>query len=284
MTTAQMEQLRHRLYPDIADLSPELNVDVAEIKAMREATKEAKDEAGNPAGPILDAIVKVKGFNCSAPEWGAEHLKRFQIVALNDVTARYIFPEEHLPSDADSTMIALKNEGFFNPTVQTITHGDWKQDKLYHFVFLSIMQILRGGDGTPTPRASPKVRVRLPRESKLAAIEEMDKMYTAVRDALLPPLSRISSGSTMSSIYGSEYVPSVTMANSKTIVDRGPRETLTFHLFHDFLTYLGTVEQQKRQKDKSLWIPRYHDLVPFLIAQSGCLWLPDLSRRKFFHV
>ena len=84
-------------------------------------------------------------------------------------------------------MKALKNDGFFNPTVKTITYGEWKQDKLYHFVFLSIMQILRGGDGTPTPRTSPKARVLLPRESKLATIDEMNKMYAALRDALIPP-------------------------------------------------------------------------------------------------
>lgn len=167
-------------------------------------------------------------------------------------------------------MKALKNDGFFNPTVKTITYGEWKQDKLYHFVFLSIMQILRGGDGTPTPRTSPKARVLLPRESKLATIDEMNKMYAALRDALIPPAPRISSGSTMSSIHGFQYAPSVSTVETMTVAGRGPRETLTFHLFHNFLTYLGTVEQQKCQKDKSLWIPRYHDLLPSLIPQSGC--------------
>jgi hypothetical protein len=276
MAPPQMEQQRHRQYPGINDINLELNVDASEIKTMREETKEEKDEIGNPVGPISDAIKRVKDFDCSASRWNDEHLKRFQVVVLKELDARYLFPEEYIPFDSDSTMKALKNDGFFSPTVKTIVYGEWKQDKLYHFVFLSIMQILRGGDRTPTPYTSPKTRIVLPRDSKLSAIEAMNDMYTATRNALLPELSRISSGSTMSTDQGSVYAPSSSTHQSKTIIDRGPRETLTFNVVHNFLCYLGTIEQQKRQKDKPTWIPRYQSI--FFV--SNCVARMQLCSRS----
>ena len=209
---------------------------------MREEMREKKNRSGNPLGPISHAINAVKHFNCSGSAWTIDHLTRFQVVTLNEVVTADLFPEEYLPYDSDITMKALKNDGFFSPTAEAIALGEWKREKLFHFVFMTMMLILRGGDRTPTPRSSPKTRIELPRESKMLAKEEIAKLYSEANNILLPSLARVSSFSSEST--QSMYRSSFTSIESATIIDHDPREMLTFSLFYQFL-YIGTIEQQK---------------------------------------
>jgi hypothetical protein len=226
---------------------------------MRTETKDTKDKIGNSLGPISHAVTCVNRFNCSASGWTKEHLTRFQIIVLNDLTANHLFPDEFIPSDSDSTMSALKSEGFFKVPPEAISRGGWKKDELFHFVFLYMMMLMRG-DRTPSPRTSPKIHDVLPRDAKEAAKREMVNIY-APGEQKLSPLVYVVSGTSINSQQSSQvssmFRPSLSTIDSRPIIDHGPRETLSFSLFHQFLSYLGTIEHRNAKGGTPVWIPWY---------------------------
>jgi hypothetical protein len=251
-------------------LSSKFNAYAKAIQQMREETKDAKGPLNQPLGPIGHALETIKDFGRSASKWTEEHLTRFQVIVVDSQNATHLYPEEFFPTDNDSTMVMMKKDGFFNSTVKTISQGDWKKEKLYHYVFLSLMMLLRGGDRTPFPRTSPKIRATLPRDATSATSDILDMYYQAVEaerciQMYFPASWTIGPGSSSSMSHRSSMAisrassqlhrESMSTNNSRPVVDYGPRETLTHTLFHQFLSYLGTAEQQKGKSDIPLWIP-----------------------------
>lgn len=240
-------------------LAPDFDERVQAIQTMREETKDAKDKRDAPIGPISHALQFVNGFDCPASKWTKEHLIRFQVIILKDLVAPYLFPQEFLPRDSDITMTTLSMDGFFIPTTERISQGQWNKDALSHFIFLFIMLLLRGGDRTPTPRNSPKHREILPRGAKESPNQNFVDTYTQAADAFFPSLVRVSSTATtsspLSSTLSSQFRPSFSSSDSRPVVDYGPRETLSFILFLQFLSYLGTIEQKVNNNTNPVWIP-----------------------------
>lgn len=233
--------------PPPAEVLTDANRYVRAIQEMREATKNAKDFHNNPQGPISHAIENVKEFSVSSSEWNTEHLTRFQIIVLRDQISTYLFPYEYLLKDDDPAMMALATDGFFFPDASAIGNGTWDRSKLHHFFYLTLMLLRRGGDRTPTPRNSPKKRETHPRATKDDAREEILRILETVPEVNIhsPALSRISSNdSSVSSM-------STTHSYQKPV--KGPRETLTFMLLHQFLSYIGTIEVNSNNSHP-LWI------------------------------
>jgi hypothetical protein len=120
-----------RLYtPEV--LSSKFNAYAKGIQQMRAETKDAKDHLNQPLGPIGHALQTGEGFDRPASKGTEEHLTRFQVIVVDSQNATHLYPEEYFLNDDDSTVVMMKNDGFFNPTVQTISQGDWNKEKLYH--------------------------------------------------------------------------------------------------------------------------------------------------------
>lgn len=215
---------------------------------MREQTKHAKDFNNNPQGPISHAIENVKEFSVSASEWGTEHLTRFQIIILRDQVSAYLFPYEYLLEYDDPTMMALATDGFFLPDASAIGNGTWDRSKLHHFFYLTMMLLCRGGNRKPTPRNSLNNREILPRAAKDDAREEILRILDTVPEVNIP---HSPTRSRSSSDYSSVSTTSTTHSYGELV--KGPRETLTFMLLHQFLSYLGTIEVNSKNPHP-LWI------------------------------
>lgn len=245
-----MDRSSHRSHAYF--LSPHLDKHVQAIQTMRDQTLGAKGLLNTDIGPISHAVEYVEDFDCSASGWGREHLTRFQIVVREGCFAPYLYPEQFVPDNTDNTIITLQSEGFFTPTAEKIGLGEWKQDDLSHFVFLYLMLLLRGGDRTQTPHHTPKLRNLFPLAAKNPR-DEVINAYSQTTGPFFPSIPRVSSSSDHSA--PSLYRPSMSSTDSRPIIDFGPRETLSFILFHHFLSYLGTIEQKVNKNACPLWIP-----------------------------
>jgi hypothetical protein len=230
----------HRRLPP-AEVLTEANRYVRAIQKMREATRNAKDFYNNPQGPILHAIQKFQDFPVSASEWDTQHLIRFEIVVFLGQVSTQLFPFEYLLKDDDPTMMALVTDGFFFPDASTIGNGTWDRTKLHHFFYLTMMLLLRGGDRTQTPRHSPQHREIRPRATKDYAREQILRMLNSGPETL----------SSVSSADSS--VSSTSTDQSYRQPNKGPRETLSFQLLHQFLSYLGTIEMNSNPSHP-VWI------------------------------
>ena len=226
---------------------------VDNIRTMREDTRDSKDpHSGLPLGPISHALQHISNFACSASEWTRDHLRRFQIVVLQDTPSSGLFPDEYIIEDNDKTMKALKDQKFFGPDIGKIGHGEWDQNSIHHDFFGFLMMLLRGDDRTPSPQTSPPQRIMEPRNAKERAIYEIMRANES-SSSLLPP--HPSSGSSKS------YTSTMSSVHSHSSVDYGPRESATFMMMQNFLMSLGTVEFKTMKKKTPLWMPK---LIPLL--------------------
>jgi len=217
----------------------ELDAD-ADVEMKDSERPGAPNPYERPTGPIALAIKEIEGFVASGSDWTTDHLENFQVVVLENQTPPGLFPGAFLTPDHDPTMTALREDGFLTTDAGTIKHGRWDTSKSYNPVFLWLMQLSRGGSRTPSPRTSPPTCVSVPRYAREIARDSINE----VRD------------SSSSSVSSSGSDSSFTSEAMSLTEDLGPRETLSFILLHNLLTYLGTVEHQKRPASK-LWINWY---------------------------
>lgn len=210
---------------------------------MNDAVRpETPDPRERPMGHIAQAVKEIKKFAASGSQWTSEHLANFQVVVLDNQVPAHLFPSVFLVSDIDPTMTALQEDGFMTADAGTIKHGRWDTKKPYNSVFVTLMQLRRGGYRTPSPQSSPPQRTNLPRMPKdipRNSIKQIrDQYYTSTE-----PTS------------DSSFVMS-TAEDMSQIADLGARETLSFNLIHNLLTYLATVEHQNRPASPR-WINWY---------------------------
>jgi hypothetical protein len=204
---------------------------------------ERPDPYQKPTGPIGHAMRTIKNFTPSASDWTTDHLAYFQVIVLNDQLASNLFGTAFILRDDDPTMVALRNEGFCTTQKRSITHGQWDTTRQYNPVFLSLMLLSRGGKRTPSPRTSPATRIDLPCESKNVALTTISEVVDETS-----PLSRVTTTDSTVSMFSSDRM--------SVIKDLGPRETLSFTLIHNLLTYLCTMEHRARP-DRPQWINWY---------------------------
>ena len=221
----------------------ELDAPDADVEMKDAERPETPNPYERPAGHIALAIKEIKEFTASGSGWTSQHLAHFQVVVLDNQTVPHLFPGVFLIPDIDPTMTALREDGFISTDAGTIKHGRWNTSKPYNPVFLGLMQLHRGGPRTPSPRTSPPTRASVPRSAKEAARDSIKE----IRDQLSSPA--------ISTVSDSSFILSASEAMSLT-EDIGARETLSFNLIHNLLTYLGTVEHQKRPESQ-LWINWY---------------------------
>jgi hypothetical protein len=229
---------------------------VRAIRDMRSHSKGLMDQSNQRIGPIAFAVDNIEGFKCSASGWSRQHLTRFQVIPVGDVVIDYLFPMEYLLEDTDETMIALENEGFFEVELADVQNGRWDTQKLFHFVFLNMMMLLRG-TAAPSPKTSPPQQIwSHPRDAKELARSRIRETFLKNESPRTPSISRVSSGaSTDSSISSMQSI------YSNSSVDSGPRETLSFIFVHCLLAYLGTVQYNATKGDSPLWISSYSPLL-----------------------
>lgn len=119
----------HRQPPSPEDLGPN-NPFVSEIEGLRQSIRGAKDLRGNVLGPISHALETIKGFGCPASEWGAEHLRRLQVLIFGGQRPNTMFLDKFIPKRNDPVMKALENDGFFNSSAEDVIAGKWSSNKL----------------------------------------------------------------------------------------------------------------------------------------------------------
>ena len=236
---------RHRQPPSPEDLSAS-NVYVSEINALRQSIRGAKDFRGKVLGPIGHALDTIKDFDCSASEWGPEHLRRFQVVIFEGQTLSTMFLDKFIPKRNDPVMNALENDGFFNSTAMEVIGGNWSSNKLYNNFFLDMMYLLRP---PRTPQARPITRNTKPRSAKAKAKDDISSLIHSEATAdPTSPLTRVSSGGSM--------VSAGTSNQSGTVIYYGPRETSTHSLFHNYLKYIATIEYEHQKiGEEPSWLP-----------------------------
>lgn len=202
---------------------------------------ETPDPRERPMGHIAQAVKEIKKFAASGSQWTSEHLANFQVVVLDNQVPAYLFPSVFLVRDVDPTMTALQEDGFMTTDAGTIKHGRWDNTKPYNSVFVTLMQLRRGGYRTPSPQSSPPQGTNLPRTAKDIARDSLkqirDQYYTSTE-----------------ATSDSSFVMST--AEDLSQMDLGARETLSFTLIHNLLTYLATVEHQNRPESPR-WINWY---------------------------
>ena len=230
--------------------APTADVDVAMTDAERPPTPNLYSA---PTGPIGEGLKKVKDFASSASGWTAEHLAYFQIVPHETLEPPDLFPKEFIIDPNDPTMVALRNDGFFEVDSEAIKHLRWDKTKLFSPTFVALMQLIRlRGSRTPTPLSSPEtsppMHHPLPRTAKDEAKEQ-------IKRALYKAYPRPDSGESTSS--GSAFVPSVSSLGS-VMTDYGPREALSVYLLQSLLHYLARFEYpQVQAKTGKVWINGY---------------------------
>jgi len=208
---------------------------------------ERPDRYQKPTGPIGNGMTTSKRLKSSASDWTTDHLAYFQVIVLNDQLARNLFGAAFILRDDDLTMMALRNDGFSTTQSRTISQGQWDTTGQYNPVFLTLMLLSRGGERTPTPRTSPSTRIDLPRASKDVALMTISE----VEDETLPLFRATTTDSTVST-FSSDRM--------SVVEDLGPRESLSFTLAHNLLTYLCTVEHRFRPNSPQ-WI-NWYTLIP----------------------
>ena len=135
----------------------------------------------------------------------------------------------------------MKEDGFFEPTKNNITNGEWDQTKSFHYFFHDLLNLLHGSR-TSSLRTSRKTRNVYRRIAK-------DDAKTSLAQAISSSFSQ-ATPSTDSSYYPSP------MAVSAVSVDRGPRQTTSYMLLHHLLNYVAVVEQNT-WSDYPRWGTRY---------------------------
>jgi hypothetical protein len=246
----------HRQYPPVSDLQDNFYFNA--IMRMRESVDNEARPNGTPwDGPIDHALHTIRDFDSSASSWTEAHIARFQAVVLQDQRNEMLFPLNYAPSVDDKALKKMREDGFFEPTKNNITNGEWDQTKSFHYFFHDLLNLLRGSR-TPSPRTSPKTRnlfLRIAKDNAKASLAE------AVNSSFLQ-----ATPSTDSSYYPSS------MAASTGSVDRGPRETTSFMLLHHLLNYVAVVEQNT-WSDYPRWGTKYSHLA---VASSDIS--PDAER------
>jgi hypothetical protein len=119
-------------------------------------------------------------------------------------------------------MTALRVDGFFTTQMTSIIHGRWDTTKQYNPVFLSLMLLSRGGERSPSRRRSPQIWI-----DSLSRARTTDSTVSTFRSDGMSVAENL-----------------------------GQRETLSFTLVHNLLTYLCTVEHRARP-NSPLWINWY---------------------------
>ena len=204
-------------------------------------TKSEPERPQKPTGPIDHGMRTIKYFISSASDWTMDHLAYFQVIVLNDQPARDLFAAAFVLNDDDPTMTALRVDGFSTTQKRAIIQGQWDITRQYNPVFLSLMQLSRGGERTPSPHTSPPSRIDLPRPSK---------------DVALARISGLEQESSSLSTTSDSIVSTSSSEGMSVVHDLGPRETLSFTLVHNLLTYLCTVEHRARPNGPQ-WINWY---------------------------
>lgn len=100
--------LQSNRQPPTAEEVSEENIYIRRISETREAIRGIEDSSSNLQGPITHACQTIENFACSASEWGVEHLRRFQIVVLENQLSHKIYPINYLPRMND--LAIKKNE------------------------------------------------------------------------------------------------------------------------------------------------------------------------------
>src|SRR5579859_1516059 len=137
--------------------------DVIRIKSMRDEVDATPPRAdGLPYLPIDHAVETIPNFACPASSWTQEHLTRLQVVVLENQGDHQLFPEEWAVRDDDKAVMKMMADGFFAPTKEDVSNGEWDTTKPFHNFFLHLLQIQRASR-TPSPRTSPKHRTMQPR-------------------------------------------------------------------------------------------------------------------------
>jgi hypothetical protein len=171
-------------------------------------------------------------------------LIRLQVVVFESQRNEQLFPAEWEVRDNDKALMTMDADVFFAPTADAVSKGKWDKEKPFHQFFLHLLQIQRASR-TPSPRTSPKFRTMQNRSVKRTTWAQ------AYQNAVLvaTPAS------------DTDYHPSGSpMDISGFKPDRGPRETSSYVLMHDFLSYLASVELRVWQ-DYKQWQPTYRPTV-----------------------
>jgi hypothetical protein len=234
----------HRQCPPVSDLQD--NYYFNSIMRMRESVDHAARPDGTPwDGPIDHALRNIRDFDSSASGWTEAHITRFQAVVLEHQRTEMLFPLDYAPSADDKALKKMKEDGFFEPTKNNITNGEWDQTKLFHYFFHDLLNLLRGSR-TPCPLTSPKTRNVYRRIAK-------DDAKMSLAQAISSSFSQATTS------MDSSYYPSP-MAVSAVSVDRGPRETASYMLLHHLLNYVAVVEQNT-WPDYPRWGTKYPRLA-----------------------
>ena len=154
--------------------------DVGDESTDTKSEPERPDQHQKPTGPIEHGMRTIKYFTSSASDWTADHLAYFQVIVLNDQLARDLFAAAFILHDDDPTMTALRVDGFSTTQKRAIIQGQWDITRQYNPVFLSLMQLSRGGERTPSPHTSPPSRIDLPRPSKDVALARISGVRTRI--------------------------------------------------------------------------------------------------------
>jgi hypothetical protein len=237
------EEPEHRRRPQPRSLDN--NPYVLSIRSMRDEVDAAPPRSdGRLYFPIDHALETVPDFECSASSWTREHLIRLQVVVFKDQADELLFPAEWAVRDDDKTIVKMRADGFFAPTKDAVSKREWDTTKPFHNFFLHLLQIQRASR-TPSPRSSPKVRTIQHRLVKRTSWAEAFKNAVLIATPASDP------------DYHQSGLP---MSVSSFKADRGPRETSSYVLMHDFLAYIASVELQV-WPDYNEWQPTYRPTV-----------------------
>jgi hypothetical protein len=237
------EEPEHRRRPRPTELYEDPYVQL--INSMRDEVDATPARAdGRPYDPIGHALETVSEFECSASSWTQEHLIRLQVVVVDSRQNKQLFPAEWEVRDNDKALMTIDADGFFAPTTDDVSKGKWDKKKPFHEFFSHLLQIQRASR-TPSRRTSPKFRTMQNRSVKRTTWAQEFKnavlMATPASDTDYHP-----SGSPMDI---SNFRPNC-----------GPRETSSYVLMHNFLSYLASVESEVWQDYKE-WQPKYRPTV-----------------------
>jgi hypothetical protein len=211
----------------MSQYSLEVNdADVRQIGRMRNEVHAYNKSTDSSYGPLSHALKTVPNFSRS---WTAEHLCRFQVVAIDDEPHTTMFPAQYIVSEDDKTLTAIREDGLFLTTNETL--GDRVfSTKLYNGFLMDLLQLAIHGESIEVSTTSLPMT-----ESNHSSPQRRQKetIARAINQAkqIAPPSNSL--------------------------------HFLSYSLVHNFLKYVASMEHLA-YPDMPFWCPRYGDFTLFL--------------------